>query len=152
MPYTEIKQRNGNNYFYRVISVRNIEKIGKKRVYLGKNLSKEQLSEKVSIADKNLLKIKRDKTFKRVKSKILPVLRKYKIKKAGVFGSYARGEQKKTSDVDILIEPPKGIGFGFARIALDLEKSLRKKVDLVTYKYINHLIRENILKEEVRII
>ncbi|MEK6915642.1 MAG: nucleotidyltransferase family protein [Nanoarchaeota archaeon] len=152
MPYNEIKQRNGNKYFYRVISVRNNEKICKKRVYLGKNLSRQELSKKSIIADKKLIEIKRDKTIKRVKSKIIPVLKKYNIKKAGIFGSYARGEQKKTSDVDILIEPPKGIGIGFVRIADNLEKALGKKVDLVTYKFINNLIRKTVLKEEVRII
>ena len=79
-------------------------------------------------------------------------MKKNKVKRAGIFGSYARGEQKKNSDVDILIEPPKGIGFGFAGIALELEEKLGKKIHLVTYKFINPYIKEDILKDEVRII
>ena len=40
----------------------------------------------------------------KLKIKIRKVLKKYEIVKAGIFGSYARGEQKKNSDIDILIE------------------------------------------------
>lgn len=152
MPYTEIKQRNGNKYYYRAISVRDSGRIGKKRDYLGKDLSKEQLSEKEAVADKSLLKIKRDKTITKVKSKVLPILKKYKIKKAGIFGSYARGEQRKDSDVDIVVVPAKGMGFRFAGMEIDLEKSLKKKVDLITYKSINKYLRRRILSEEVRIL
>ena len=152
MPYTEIKQRNGNNYYYRATSLREGAKIKKRRYYLGKSLTQKELEHKEVAADKILLKPKIDKNINMIKKKALPVFKKYGIKKAGVFGSYVRGEQKKESDIDILIEPPKGIGFGFARIATDLERVLRRKVDLVTYKYINHLIRKRILREEIRII
>lgn len=152
MPYTEIKQRNENKYYYRVISVRKEGKVGKKRVYLGKNLLKTQLAEKEAVIDKEFLKIKRDKTINKIKPKIIKVLREYNIKKAGIFGSYARGEQKKDSDIDIIITPPKGIGFGFAGIAIKLEETLKKKVDLITYNGIYHLLRKKILDEEVRII
>lgn len=152
MPYTEIKQRNGNNYFYRVVSVRNGSKVSKKRKYLGDNLSKGELIKRGEAADKELLKIKIDKTIKRIKPKIIKVLRKYEVKKAGIFGSYARGKQTKKSDIDIIINPPQGIGIKFVRISLDLEHALKKKVDLITYKYISPYLKKRILKEEVRII
>ncbi len=42
--------------------------------------------------------------FEEIKKKIAPILKKYNVTKAGIFGSYARGEQKRNSDVDILIE------------------------------------------------
>lgn len=90
--------------------------------------------------------------FKKIKTKVLRVLKKYGIKKAGIFGSYARGEQKKNSDVDILIQPPKGIGFGFAGIEIELEEILGKKVDLISYKGISPYLKERILSDEVRII
>ncbi len=152
MTYTEIKIRNGNKYYYRAISVRKGDAISKKRVYLGKNLSAFQLMEKETKASGYLLQEKKEKTVKQIKAKIVPVLEKYNIKKAGLFGSYARGEQTKKSDIDLIIEPPKGIGFGFVRIASDLEKAARKKIDLVTYKSLNHLIKRNILREEIRIL
>ena len=43
MVYTEIKERNGKKYYYRVLSVRKGNKISKNRKYLGVNLSKEAL-------------------------------------------------------------------------------------------------------------
>ena len=55
MAYTEIKEKNGRKYYYRVKSVKQNKKVGKERVYLGVNLSKEQLAKKGSEADKKLM-------------------------------------------------------------------------------------------------
>jgi hypothetical protein len=150
MAYTEIKQRKKKKYYYRVRSIRLGGKFKKERIYLGVNLIKKDLIKKEKEADKELIKSKIDKNLEKIKPKIIRILRKNNIKKAGIFGSYARGESKKNSDIDILIEPPEGIGFKFAGI--ELEKKLGKKVDLVTYKYISPYIKKDILKEEVRII
>ena len=57
---------------------------------------------------------------------------KYKVKKIGIFGSYARGEQKEVSDVDILVEFEEPVGFGFIHLADFLEDLLGIKVDLTT--------------------
>jgi len=152
MAYTEIKKRNGRTYYYRVLSIRKGNKIGKQRIYLGVNLPEEELSIKEKQADKKILSQKISKSIEDIKQKILPVLNKNKIKKAGIFGSYARGEQKKNSDIDIIIEPPKDTGLAFIGIAQDLEKNLGRKVDLITYNYINPHIKKYILKDEVRII
>ena len=62
------------------------------------------------------------------------------------------GDYKKNSDIDMLVQPPKGIGFGFAGIELELEKKLNKKVDLLTYNSIHPLLKKRILEEEVRIL
>lgn len=148
MTYTEIKERNGNKYYYRVRSVREGEKVKKDRIYLGKNLLKSDMDIKIKEADKKFI----DNNLDSLKKKIVRVLKKYDIKKAGLFGSYVRGEQKKNSDIDIIVEPPNGIGFGFAGIQLDLEEKLNKKVDLVTYKYLSPYLKKNILDSEVRII
>jgi len=155
MVYTEIKERNKKKYYYRVLSVRKGKKISKKRIYMGIGLNKTELESKEKKADDEFILEKRAKNLKSIKKlilKIVRILKKYKIKKAGIFGSYARGEQKKNSDIDILVEPPKGIGFGFVGINLELEDKLGKKVHLITYEYIDPYIRENILNEEVRII
>ena len=90
--------------------------------------------------------------IQRIKKQIVPILKKYKVKRAGIFGSYARGEQKRNSDIDIIIKPPKGMGFGFVGIQMELEKKLRKKVDMVTYKYLSPYLRDKILENEVRAI
>ena len=88
----------------------------------------------------------------KIKEKIRKILKKKGIVRAGIFGSYVRGEQKKNSDIDILIEPPKGIGFGFAGIELEIEDKLKKKVDLLSYGAIHPLLKNRILREEIRII
>ena len=93
-----------------------------------------------------------EKKIRELKKVIIPILKRNGVVKAGVFGSFVRGDDKKNSDIDILIKPPKGIGFGFVGIQLQLQKSLNKKVDLLSYKAIHPLLKEKILKEEVRIL
>lgn len=155
MAYTEIKERNGKKYYYRVLSVRKGEKISKTRKYLGVDLSKEKLFLKENEADKEFNSIIKDKKVQiteKLIPKIMKVLKKYHIKKAGIFGSYVRGEQKKDSDIDILVEPPKGIGFGFVGIQFELEDELKIKVDLVSYNGLSPYLKDKILGEEVRIL
>jgi len=153
MVYTEVKEKNGKKYYYRVKSIRSGKKVKKQRIYLGKNLSKGKLALKEKSAD-NALNI--GKKSKREINKLIPkirrILKKNKVKRAGIFGSFARGEYKKNSDIDILIEPPKGIGFEFVGIQFELEDKLGKKVDLITYKGISPYLKDKILKEEVRIL
>ena len=155
MAYTEIKKRNGRQYFYRVMSVRKNQKVSKKRIYLGINLSKTSLLFKEKGADELLRAQKKKKqlnALNRLILKIKRILVKNNIKKAGIFGSYVRGEQKKDSDVDILIKPAKGMGLKFFGLQLKLEEKLGRKVDLVSYNAIHPMLKEQILKEEVKII
>jgi len=91
-------------------------------------------------------------TQSEIKRKVLSILKKNKVIKAGLFGSYARGDANSKSDVDILIQPPSGLGLEFIGIKLELEEKLGKKVDLLTYKYINPLLKKSILEDEVRIL
>ena len=77
---------------------------------------------------------------------------KYKIKKIGVFGSYVRGEEKKRSDIDILVEFSEPVGlFEFMDMEEYLEKLLGVKVDLVSKKALKPRIGQHILKEVVYI-
>ncbi len=93
-------------------------------------------------------------TIDEVKKKIRPVLKKYDLIKAGVFGSIVRGELKKDSDVDILVEIGKDdlSLLDFVGIKLELEDALGRKVDLVEYDTIKPLLKERILAEEVPIL
>ena len=90
----------------------------------------------------------------KIKKPIVDVLKKHKIRKAGIFGSFARGEEKENSDIDILID----IGgrkfslLDLISLEMELEKRLGKKIDLLTYAGINPHLKEYILKDEVRII
>ena len=95
---------------------------------------------------------KKNKDIRKIQKKIIPILKKNKVVRAGIFGSYARGEAKKKSDIDILIQPPKGMGLGFVGIKLELEQKLGRKVDLLTYKSIHPYLKKYILDDEVRII
>lgn len=153
MAYTEIKERNDKKYYYRVKSIRINNKISKKRIYLGNDLKKESLEEKEKYADKKFIEEKINKNISKIKPQIIKIIKKSGIKKAGIFGSYARGEQKASSDIDILIEPTKEIGF-FEIIKLEdeLKNKLNKKIDLLTYASIHKLLKKRILKEEIRII
>ena len=94
---------------------------------------------------------KKNKELEKMKPKIVEVLKRNKIKKAGIFGSYVHGEQKKDSDVDILVEFKGGL-FTLSGIELELERVLKKKVDLLTYAGVHGLLKKRILGEEVRII
>lgn len=76
---------------------------------------------------------------------------KYGVIILGVFGSYAKGKQKETSDVDILIEIERPIGLEFFELWDNLEKLLGCDVDLVRQKLIRDEIKEEILKEVIRI-
>ncbi|MEN4018268.1 MAG: nucleotidyltransferase family protein [Methanobacterium sp.] len=57
---------------------------------------------------------------------------RYGVKKIGIFGSFARGEQKEISDVDILVEFERPIGLRFFELADYIEEILGINVDLLT--------------------
>ena|SRR3989304_695329 len=58
--------------------------------------------------------------------------KKYGVRKIGIFGSYVRGEAKKGSDIDILVDFEKPIGLQFVELADELERLLDIKVELIT--------------------
>ncbi|MEK6905558.1 MAG: nucleotidyltransferase family protein [Nanoarchaeota archaeon] len=91
-------------------------------------------------------------TIKQIVKIAVPILKRNGIKKAGIFGSYARGEAKKKSDIDMLVQPPNGMGFGFFGLNLELEEKLGKKVDLVSYNGLSPYLKDKILEQEVRIL
>lgn len=83
---------------------------------------------------------------------VLSVIKKFDVVRAGIFGSYARGEQRKDSDIDILVEfKGKKSLFDLVELKSALEEELKKNIDLLTYNSINRLLKDRILSEEVRI-
>jgi len=84
---------------------------------------------------------------------VVPILKSSDVVKAGFFGSFVRGEATKKSDLDILIEfrGRKSL-FDLSHLELELEDKLGRKVDVVTYNSLNHLLKDRILREEVRIL
>lgn len=87
-----------------------------------------------------------------IQDTIVQILEKYGVKKAALFGSYARGDFKSISDIDILIQPPEGMSYGFFRLKRELEKSLNKKVDLLSYDGISPYLSESILRFQKKVI
>ena len=81
-----------------------------------------------------------------IKKTIVPILKRYNIKKAEVFGSYASGNYTSDSDLDLLIMPHENMSLlDFSRLKIELEETLNLKVDLVSYNYINPHLRQSIL-------
>jgi predicted nucleotidyltransferase len=78
--------------------------------------------------------------------------KKFKVKTIGVFGSYIRGEQKRSSDVDVLVEFEEPIGlFEFMDLEDYLSQLLGVKVDLVSKKALKPHIGERIMQEVIMI-
>ena len=87
-----------------------------------------------------------------VSERIIPILRKHQIKRAGIFGSVATGKATRKSDVDILVELGKEISLlDFVRIKHELEDLLGTKVDLVEYQAVKPRLKNRIISEEIRI-
>jgi predicted nucleotidyltransferase len=85
--------------------------------------------------------------------KIKKILKKYRVLRASLFGSAATGKTTKNSDVDLLVEfSGKRSLLDLAGLKLDLEQSLKKDVDVLTYSSIHPLLKKRILSEQVAIL
>jgi len=92
-------------------------------------------------------------TTEGIKNKIMPVLKKYDVKKASFFGSFARGEATVKSDIDLLVEfRGKKSLLDLSGLKIELEELLKRKVDVLTYKSIYPLLKERILREQETIL
>ncbi len=81
------------------------------------------------------------------KEKIVEICERNDIEFCALFGSFARGEADKDSDIDLLVRFSKPIGWTFYGIAEDLEKALGRKVDLATENMIGKRIRESVMRD-----
>lgn len=92
-------------------------------------------------------------TPKIIKRKITPILKRQGITKAALFGSVARGEATKTSDIDLLIEfKGRKSLFELVGLELELQDLLGKKVDVVTYRSLHSRLKPYILRDLIRIL
>lgn len=93
------------------------------------------------------------KAFAQVKQSIEPIKAvlhdQYHVKSIGVFGSVARGDFGKTSDVDILVEFEQPVGLLFVKLASYLEGVLHERVDLVSRRALKER-HWNEIKDEVK--
>ena len=67
-----------------------------------------------------------------IKRKLTPILKRQGVTKAALFGSVVRGELKKSSDIDVLVQfkPGKSL-LDLVGLKLDLEELLKRKVDVL---------------------
>lgn len=92
----------------------------------------------------------------RTREEIIGILKKskpglkksFRVRKIGLFGSYARGDQKPGSDLDILVDVPPTIGLGFITLADKLERSIGIHIDLVSSRAISAK-KIKIIKEDL---
>ena len=88
-----------------------------------------------------------------LKKKAVPILKDAGVKRSSLFGSVVRGEEKRGSDIDMLIEPPRGMSlFGFVDLQQKLEKAIGRKVDLGEYSTLKPRIRQKILSQQITIL
>jgi uncharacterized protein len=77
-----------------------------------------------------------------------PTLNKeFAVKEIGLFGSFSDGSYTSESDIDLLVEFEKPIGWKFFSLEIYLEKKFGRKIDLVTKNALKDRIKESILKD-----
>ena len=91
-----------------------------------------------------------DKIKQTLKQNKQSLRQEFNVKELGIFGSYVRGEQKKNSDVDILIVFSQTPGlFDYMKVENRLSDLLHKKVDLVMKGSLKSTIGKNIMREVI---
>jgi predicted nucleotidyltransferase len=83
-------------------------------------------------------------------AELAEICRRYGFKELSVFGSVARGETRSDSDVDLLVEFLPGAKRGLIRLAgaqRELESVFGRKVDLISRRGLNPLIRDEVLSQ-----
>ncbi len=90
---------------------------------------------------------------KKMINSMLLILKNYQIKKAVIFGSYARDEANENSDVDVAIDYRGRMTlFDFVGLKIELQEQIGKKVDLTTFRALHPIIKRNALQGAIRIL
>lgn len=77
-----------------------------------------------------------------------PILyRDFAVKEIGLFGSFSDNTFTEESDIDIIVELERPIGWKFFSLELYLEKVFNRKIDLVTKNSLKEQIKDSILKQ-----
>ncbi|MFA6547886.1 MAG: nucleotidyltransferase family protein [Candidatus Magasanikbacteria bacterium] len=91
-------------------------------------------------------------TCQKIKKSIIPILKKHQVKRASIFGSFARGEERKNSDVDLLVDFKKEVGlFAFVNLKNSLEEKVGRKFDVITFRSVDKKLKPYINKDLVRV-
>lgn len=89
--------------------------------------------------------------FQKLGREIKMVRGRFGVKRIGIFGSFARGEQKRSSDVDVLVEFTEGQATfdNFMQLVYYLEDLFGRNVDLVTVSGIDKYLRPRVEREVI---
>jgi predicted nucleotidyltransferase len=91
--------------------------------------------------------------LEKYKDLIIPVLNRYSIKRASIFGSLAKGKLDVESDIDLLIEPGKGFAiFEMLKLEDEISELTHRKIDLVEFSAIKLSIKEEVLSSAISIL
>lgn len=91
--------------------------------------------------------ISKDEIIQKLKE-LKPILNKdYAVREIGLFGSFANDSFSDHSDIDILVELDKPIGWRFFTLEIYLENVFGRKIDLVTKSALKDQIKDNILQK-----
>ncbi len=71
----------------------------------------------------------------------------YAVKEIGIFGSFANNEASEDSDIDLLVELSRPIGWQYFTLQIYLESIFGRKVDLVTKNALKEQIKDSILAQ-----
>jgi uncharacterized protein len=84
-----------------------------------------------------------------LKKNEVEIKERFGVKRIGVFGSYARQEQKKDSDIDIFVDLERSTFDNYMELLFYLEGLLGKEIDLITQNGISPYLKQSVLKEVV---
>ena len=88
--------------------------------------------------------------LKRLKELKPTITARYKAKEIGLFGSFVRGEQGTSSDIDVLVDFEEEADlFDLIGLALHLKEALQRKVDVVPKRALRAELRKSVLQEIV---
>ena len=91
---------------------------------------------------------KKQPTVAQLRPIVLRVTQEYGVTNVRIFGSFARGEQRKTIDIDLLVDLPDTMSLlDLSGLKIDLEEALKRKVDVVPARSIKLALRDRIFAE-----
>ena len=91
--------------------------------------------------------------IEQIKNAAIPVLKKAGVLQSDIFGSAARGETTAGSDIDFLVDLPRGTSlFDLADLQMKLAETLGRKVDVLTYRSVSPLLKDYINRDKIRIL
>lgn len=96
------------------------------------------------------MKLDKEKILKILKEFESEIKSKFKVKSIGLFGSYVKGTQNKSSDIDFLVEFENGADLiHYMGLIIYLEKIFHRNVDIISKPTLKEDLREDILQEVV---